>query len=246
MPVRTLCALALAYLGYASAMHATTHAAMTLGQTRVIVSDTDRRVMVPVTNADRVPVLLQAWIDEAGEADRPPESSNIPFVLDPPVMKLDPGQARAIQVVLTQVPTHLPKDRESLYWFNVLEVPALPADETGQDSRLDVSILSRLKLFYRPADVARVRYRVNQKSPVPALRFSLQGQALVIDNPAPIHQTLASLSINNTDVGSVMLAPFATIRVAAPPALPDPVRLTFATIDDDGNLDEHETILAAP
>jgi len=223
---------------------AASHAAMTLGQTRVIVTDAERRVMVQVKNADRVPVLLQAWVDARGEAEHPPESSHIPFVLDPPVMRLEPGQTRAIQVMFTQPVPHLPTDRESLYWFSVLEIPALPDGDA--DSRLDVSVLSRLKLFYRPEVIAALRYRVNQKSDVAPLRFSLQSQELLIDNPAPIHQTLATLAINDTALAPLMVAPLATVRVPVPAPLSHRATLRYATIDDDGNLAEQTTVLTMP
>jgi len=225
-------------------------AAMTLGQTRIIVSDAQQTAQMPVRSDARTPVLLQIWVDEEGEADHPPAMTDIPFVIDPPVVRLEPGQTRSVRILLTKVPHGLPQDRESLYWFNVLEMAAQP-EGSDTENRVDVTILSRLKLFYRPGELARVRYRVNQSSDVAPLQFRLARDDdrlwLVTTNPAPIHQTLARLALDGTALDAVMLAPFATARqpVPAPVSNPSP-RLTFATIDDDGNLDARDAVLALP
>ncbi len=45
----------------------------------------------------------------------------------------------------------LPKDRESVFWFNVLEVPPKPdAATVANQSLLQLAFRTRIKLFYRP------------------------------------------------------------------------------------------------
>ncbi len=49
--------------------------------------------------------------------------------------------------------SRLPQDRESLFWFNLLDIP--PEPKNGKtDNYLQLAIRSRIKLFYRPAGVA--------------------------------------------------------------------------------------------
>jgi len=126
----------------------------------------------------------------------------------------------------------------------------------GAQSRLDVSVLSRLKLFYRPAALAGVRYQVNKHVTVAPLAFRLESETvagkagdkrlfLVIDNPAPIHQTLSRLVLNDhIKLEPTMVAPFQTVRLRVrQPLTAASVRLDYTLIDDDGNLGEREMTL---
>jgi len=224
------------------------HAAMQLNRTRLILLETERKAVIEVQSKDAIPLLLQAWIDTGtdSQGSAPPP---LPLIVDPPVARLEPGQSRALQVLLTETPKSLPADRESLFWLNVLEVPL--GTDTDVTTRLSMALQSQLKLFYRPralADASAVHLE-----PGGRLRFALVREAqqawLEIHNPAPIHQTLVSLKLSPADGrgGSVeladapMLAPFATARLALPAgvdAAPARWQLGFSTLDDDGNLME--------
>jgi len=225
-------------------------AAMVLSQTRVVVSADAPRAELVVRNVDRQPLLLQAWVDvrQSRQTQTAPAQQATPFLIDPPVLRIDPGQARSLRVLLVNTPADLPTDREALFWLNLLEVAAMPA-LTEQDARLDVSVLSRLKLFYRPPSLLA--------APLPALRFAVahEGQDLwlAIHNPAPVHQTLGSLTLHAQDVlltlDAPMIAPFENARVRLPPAALSRTPSTgcllkFTLIDDDGNWIAHEQALS--
>jgi len=264
------------------------HAAMQLDRTRLVVTEADGSAIIQVQSKDPLPLLLQAWVD-AGAEDVADESKNesedesrdesedegkgekararltppdAPFITDPPVLYLNPGQRRALRVLSVDAPDTLPAERESLYWLNVLEVPALaPASAAPQTAnhRLHMSVQSRLKLFYRPRALARY----NGAAALPEadrLRFALThdaaGQAwLTLDNPAPIHQSLATLALHLPqshqpeatviELDAPMLAPFARTRLALPAPIPPQtrVRVSFATLDDDGNLIQDQQTL---
>lgn len=47
--------------------------------------------------------------------------------------------------------SNLPKDRESLFWLNVQEVPPKPEVKDGEGSVLAMAMNTRVKLIYRPA-----------------------------------------------------------------------------------------------
>jgi len=249
-------------------------AALALGVTRIIVSAANPQATVPVMSRASAPLLLQAWVDDRDEAGHAPmPDAALPFIVDPPVARLDAGQSRHVRVLLARLPQSLPADRESLYWFNLLEVAARPAADRQDADRLEVSVVTRIKLFYRPAALAGIRHRVNQNT-VARLRFGVQhddaGEPwLVIDNPAPIHQSLARLTlvmeaaataehsaenIAGNIAGNIgwalptpMVAPFASARVRLPTRLPvapsAQARLQFASLDDDGSLIEDEQLL---
>jgi len=225
-------------------------AAMVLSQTRVVVSPDAPRAELVVRNADRQPLLLQVWVDagQSRQTQAAPAQHATPFLIDPPVLRIEPGEARSLRVLLVNTPADLPTDRETLFWLNVLEVAAMPA-LSDHDARLDVSVLSRLKLFYRPASM--------RVAPVPALRFHVTREDktawLVIHNPAPVHQTLGSLALRTEDAAlaldAPMIAPFESARVRVPPAALSHApsadwTLAFTLIDDDGNA--HEDLFTLP
>lgn len=126
---------------------APTLAGIQLGGTRVIYPSGKREVTLGVTNQADTPRLLQAWIDD-GNADTPPALSTVPFIVTPPVFRLDPQKGQRLRLVYTG--GALPQDRESVFWLNVLEVPPKDTHQQADSRAIKVSIRSRLKVFYRP------------------------------------------------------------------------------------------------
>ncbi|STI86148.1 periplasmic pilus chaperone family protein [Escherichia coli] len=47
----------------------------------------------------------------------------------------------------------LPGDRESLFWVNVKAIPAMEKDQKNENT-LQLAIISRIKMFYRPTNLA--------------------------------------------------------------------------------------------
>jgi len=211
------------------------HAAMQLDRTRLVIHETEGSAVLQVRSKDALPLLLQVWVDQTAD-DSPQDStaqlsaSGVPFITDPPVMRLEPGGTRAVRVLMTRAPATLPADRESLYWLNVLEVPAtVDASPRGTAlNRLHMGFQSQLKLFYRPKALAEYA-DVSALDAADRLRFALARDAgnrawLSIHNPAPIHQTLATLTLHPSAAGAAPLAldaptvaPFEEVRLALPP-----------------------------
>ncbi len=52
----------------------------------------------------------------------------------------------------------LPQDRESLFWMNVKAIPSMDKSKLS-DNTLQLAIISRIKLYYRPAKLALPRIR---------------------------------------------------------------------------------------
>ena len=52
---------------------------------------------------------------------------------------------------MTYLNKPLPQDRESLFWFNVLEIPKKTANKDGESqNQLQLAFRTRIKLFFRP------------------------------------------------------------------------------------------------
>lgn len=71
----------------------------------------------------------------------------LPFTATPPVYRVEPGKGQSIRLIYNGMT--LPQDRESVYWFNLLEIP--PLDKKARESDcLELAFRTRIKLFYRP------------------------------------------------------------------------------------------------
>ncbi|HEY2752166.1 fimbrial biogenesis chaperone [Phenylobacterium sp.] len=172
-------------------------AGVVIGGTRVIYSEKDREVTVKVTNHGDTPSLVQAWID-AGDPKDGPDVSKAPFTLAPPLFRLDANKGQSLRLIYTRDP--LPRDRESLFWLNVLEIPPKAKLEEGASSNhMQFAFRSRIKFFFRPAGLpgaaedapAKIAWRLVRQA---------DGQCGVeATNPTPYHVTLTKIVISEGD-----------------------------------------------
>ncbi|MBD8695609.1 fimbria/pilus periplasmic chaperone [Stenotrophomonas sp. CFBP 13718] len=165
--------------------------------TRQIFPGAAREISVRLENVGKRASLVQAWTDD-GDKQAAPETVKTPFVLRPPVFRLDPGKSQVLRLQFTGTP--MPQDRESLYWLNVLDIPPAPqADEVPTGNFLQFSLRTRIKLIYRPKGLADVM------SSAQKLQWSLvpdgEGWALQARNPTPyyVHLSRLALRIQGTD-----------------------------------------------
>ena len=108
--------LALGFLLWCSS----SEAALNLMRTRVIYEgSTEARLMV--RNDGHEPSLLQAWVDGGNEQQGPADVST-PFLVVPPMMRLGPQRGQVLRILGADL-SRLPRDRESLFWLNVLGLP---------------------------------------------------------------------------------------------------------------------------
>ncbi|AVR66231.1 MULTISPECIES: fimbrial biogenesis chaperone [Pseudomonas aeruginosa group] len=173
--------------------------------TRVVFPGNEREVTLRVNNTSSVPVLAQAWIDD-GREDVPPEQLNMPFSITPAVARVEPNGGLVLRVAY--LGTALPKDRESVFWLNILEVP--PRDESDENA-LQFSFRSRLKLFFRPSQLK------SAESAPEKLRWKLVGSAgrspvVRVDNPTPYFVSFSDVEVlvdgRAVSIGNGMVSPF--------------------------------------
>jgi chaperone protein EcpD len=107
-----------------------------------------------------------------------------------------------------------------VFWLNVLEVPPKPTGPQYQGKNvLQMAIRSRLKLFYRPADLAG-----NPQKAPSELSFKSASEAgsagLVVHNPTAYYITIGQITLNvggtSYKVDTGMVAPDSDLRVAIP------------------------------
>lgn len=184
-PVRLLCALLMTLLPTIAAQ-----AAVIIHGTRVIYPADQQEVVVRLENKGDRPSLVQLWLDD-GDKLATPATAQAPFTALPPVMRIEPGRQQAPRLRYTGQP--LPKDRESLFWLNVLEVQPNAID-AGDKNLLELSFRSRLRVFFRPQGLPYPK-----GAAAPKLNWKLVphagGHALEVLNPTPYHVSLGSVEL---------------------------------------------------
>ena len=233
-------------------------AGIVINTTRVILHQDKKEALARLDNKGTVPLLVQSWIDD-GDANANLSTIRVPFSVTPPVARVDPGKGQAIRILA--VNPNLPSDRESLFWFNVMEIPPAPAASMAERQNfIQVAVRTRIKLFYRPASLA-----ISPSVAYEGLSFALKradggaaaSDSIVVRNPSPYFITFNYLALQLSDRENVeislsnpesrMVAPFAEMTINIPAlkkALPSDTRVSFATVNDTGGTTRLETALA--
>lgn len=176
--------------------------------TRVIYPAKQREVTVQLSNNGVSPALIQTWIDE-GNAETTPENSKAPFIVSPPISRIEPNSGQALRISLTT--TALSQNKESLFWLNVLEIPPAPtgaAADTTPENFLQVAFRTRVKVFYRPAGLSGEANDAPEK-----LQWSYVANGVKVRNPTPFYVSFTEINavVNQKKVPLVphgeMLAP---------------------------------------
>ncbi|HEI6963701.1 TPA: fimbria/pilus periplasmic chaperone [Yersinia enterocolitica] len=207
--------------------------------TRVIYNEKQREGIVKVSNTGNMPVLLQAWIDN-GDANARPDTIKVPFSVTPPVIRLDPKRDQTIRLFRTG--SGLATDRETLFWFNLLEIPPKPTKSaTGEDNKLQLAFRTRIKMFYRPAELMMASEQAMKH-----LTFSKKGNQLVIKNASPYYITFRKIEFraskdspvlaNLSKINNKMVAPFAelSLPVNTQGATNNTTQVFYSIINDQG------------
>lgn len=175
--------------------------------TRVIYFADAREVTVKINNGGSSPVLLQSWIDN-GDINAKPSAIRVPFILTPPINRVEPGKGQTLRISYTG--GVLPIDKESVFWLNVLEVPVRKQAKTVENY-LQMAFRSRIKLFYRP-----VGLQGNANDVANDIIWSSQNNKLRANNPTPYYASLLNLSVSGKKLDYAMVAPYSTITLDLP------------------------------
>lgn len=193
-------------------------AGVVIGGTRIIYPSDQAEVQVALKNKDDAKrYLVHSWVSNI-------DDSKAPFVITPPIYKLDENRQTLLHVVYTGDKTHLPQDRESLFMANIKSVSSMP-EELRDKNTLQFAIKTKIKLFYRPATLSDTAAKTAWQS----LQFSRRNNQLTIKNPTPFYVTLGQLKVAQKEVKplgkqdtpsalSMMIAPYGEQVFALPTA----------------------------
>ncbi len=161
-------------------------ASVVINRTRLVYPSDESSISVQLLNKSRTVHLVQAWIDDGNPQSRP-EDVHAPFIVSPPVVKIDGEGGQTLKVLLTGSSSKLPQDRESVFWLNVLDVPPMP-DKHGSNY-MQVALRNRIKLFWRPAGLS---IAVEDIPKYVALSRGADGKAC-INNKSPYYLTIVQI-----------------------------------------------------
>lgn len=169
------------------------HASVVIAGTRVVYNQSDSEVTVKLTNNGKLPGLTKVWIDK-GDADAKPDTIDVPFTINPPMMRIDPGKSQTLRIMSTGEP--MPGDKETVLYLNVLEVPPKPTGDEASANQLQLAFRTRIKFFYRPTGLK------GQATDAPDgivwhLKHEGGKNLIVADNPTQYHVSFDRIEVTD-------------------------------------------------
>lgn len=164
------------------------NAALSIDRTRVIMMGDEKSAQVNIINhSKKLPYLAQSWLENENE-----EKINSPLTVLPPLQRLE--KDTTVQVNITPLPgaAQLPQDRESLFFYNLQEIP--PKSEKTNVIQLALRI--KIKVFYRPESLRKMAEEIWQEK----LQLVVGNNELKIVNPTPFYIVIPTISIANKPV----------------------------------------------
>ncbi|MCI1898409.1 MAG: type 1 fimbria chaperone FimC [Enterobacter sp.] len=166
-----------------------------LGATRVIYPADAKQTSLAITNSNNQErYLINAWIDnDRGQKEKT-------FAVTPPLFVSEPDSENTLRIIYAG--PALPVDRESLFFMNVKAIPSVNKANLEGKNVLQLAILSRIKLFVRPQNLA-----MQPEEALSHLRFERAGNHLKISNASPYYVTLVNLQLGAQKLENIMIAP---------------------------------------
>lgn len=177
---------------------AAAHADVVINGTRIVFEAKDKETVVQLKNNGKSPLLVQSWLDTGNPKSRPGEIKT-PFVITPPVIRIEPGKGQALRVL--KIGEQLAQNKETLFWFNVLEIPPKPKQQLAAGENLmQLAFRSRVKMFYRPDNLGMSSQEAYKK-----LKFSLTNNGtLKVVNTTPYFITFKDIQFKQAKNSPVL------------------------------------------
>lgn len=185
-------------------------AALALDRTRVIFEQDSKLETIKIKNPADKPFLAQSWLSDING-----EEANNEFVVIPPVMRIESNDYAILRIKALPLIENLPKDRESVYYLHVREVPPAKSSTNSDNKKnvgsIQIAIESVIKFFYRPSALSSIKnVDRNIMNSTKIIRNS--NNTIDIENGSPFYVTLSELKIGASKEAAnfkpTMMAPF--------------------------------------
>ncbi|MFW1852598.1 molecular chaperone [Acinetobacter guillouiae] len=217
------------------------HAGVSIDGTRIIFPSKSKSVNVQLRNAYDTPALVQAWID-TGDSEKIPKADEVPFVLNPPLTRVEAKKGQIIRIIPLDT-SKLPQDRESIFWFNMMDIP--PEDPSLKDKNyLSFTVRTRLKLFYRPS-LVMTPFAAQQGL---QFKYDPATQTVQMNNPTPYYLTVVQVASGKNQAFSsaenaIMLAPFTSTNLKNFKHDASSKKIAYEVLNDLGTVQTYETTI---
>ncbi|MCB5306661.1 fimbrial biogenesis chaperone [Yersinia massiliensis] len=216
-------------------------AGLIAGATRMIYLPESREHTLMLANTNDYPVVVQTWIDD-GDVDSTPDQTQAPFMVLPAVFKMQPGGAQGLRII--NKGESLPKDRESVYWLNLYEIPPKTRRDSDAHAQVAMAMNTQMKIFYRPDGLTPTLPEAMKK-----VSFSLKKQnnqyVVTVHNPTPYHVSFGQIQLHDKNRSylvaqemDMMVVPFADRQYQfehPPTSLSGNMALDYIYFNDAGN-----------
>lgn len=195
-------------------------AGIALGATRVVYPAGQKQVSLPVSSSDADGAfLIQSWVENAQD------QKDTKIIVTPPLFMMQ-GKKENILRIIDASADSLSTDKETLFWLNVRAIPSTSPSQ-AKDNVLQIAVTTRIKLFYRPKNLA-----IPPEKAPEMLKFQRDGRMLRITNASPYFVTVTALRLADTPLENTMVPPEGSVSVPLKNA--EGSHLSYQTINDYG------------
>lgn len=189
-----------------------THSAVVMTGTRVIFLANQNEKTVQLQNKDNAPNIIQIWLDK-GDVSSTPDTADAPFLANPQIFKIPPNQGQMIRLIFTGQKEEYPKDRESIFYLNFSEIPAIKSVNTDKN-KLMVVFRNRIKVFYRPDRLPFPSHEISKHLSYQFISHSAKSK-IKITNNSPYFANISEANLITPSKKSQikknsMIAPYST------------------------------------
>lgn len=175
------------------------YASVVVTGNRIIYPESAREKLVQFSNPDDAPYMIQIWTD-INNPESTAETADGPFVATPQMFRVSAKSGQAVRLTYTGK-TPLPKDKESVFYFNFLQIPSLKQSDDNKN-KLALLITSRLKIFYRPNGLSGSPDKVAN-----SLKFRLVNNAIEVTNDSVYHASFGQAKIVDNQGNTLIEVP---------------------------------------
>ncbi|QKG43800.1 fimbria/pilus periplasmic chaperone [Providencia rettgeri] len=177
------------------------NAAVTLDRTRIIFDGNQSSINITIRNDNpELPYLAQSWLENALEQ----KLETGPIIATPPIQRMEPKSTSLVRLSTAPDIAKLPQDRESLFYYNLREIPP----KSSEAGVLQIALQSRVKLFYRPESIVAQ----SKTDWTKYITLTATSSGYTLDNPTPFYLTVIGIGNSQkqseeSDFDAVMIPP---------------------------------------
>ncbi|EMH4149375.1 molecular chaperone [Providencia stuartii] len=164
----------------------------------------NKSISISLRNKESLPYLIQGSMEaldtNTGITLLNSNTEEIPFIITPPLHKLEGKTRYYWRVIFAGDVSKMPKDRESVYIakFRAIPTSEVPKedDNVEHNSELSVVRVMNFKVYYRPKQLEY--YRIKEE--LDKLQFRVENNELIVTNNSPIYMTFEDISVNSIEI----------------------------------------------